>query len=51
MALLMLVGPKCCLDIVRIESFSVNVIKGGKILVYVVVVMFNTWKRLLAGGK
>ena len=28
MALLMLVGPKCCWDIVRIESFSVNVMKG-----------------------
>ena len=28
MALLMLVGPKCCGDIVWIESFSVNVMKG-----------------------
>jgi len=28
MALLMLVGPKCCRDIVRTESFSVNVMKG-----------------------
>ena len=28
MALLMLVGPKCCLGIVRIKSFSVNVMRG-----------------------
>ena len=28
MALLMLVGPKCCRDIVRIESLSVNVMRG-----------------------
>ena len=28
MAMLMLVGPKCCWDIVRIESCSVNVMKG-----------------------
>ena len=28
MALLMLVGPKCCRDIVRIESFTVNVMRG-----------------------
>ena len=27
MPLLMLVGPKCCWDIVRKESFSVNVMK------------------------
>ena len=40
------------------ESFSLGVMKG-KNLVYVVVVMFNTWKvsscqlqeRLFAGGK
>ena len=38
MALLMLVGPKCCSHIVRIESFAVNLnVMRGKILVYVVV--------------
>ena len=51
-------GTKVLLRHPKKESLSLNVMKG-KILVYVVVVMFNTWKvsscqrqeRLFAGGK
>ena len=46
MALLMLVGPKCCSHIVRIESFAVNlnVMRGKFWCMLLSVVIFNTWK-------